>query len=86
MWLLTHHQVDKIVLGATGGLSTVFALLPVCFFFSARANAIYFAYLKTSWEDAQVKNDKRTLRKLDDQLSEFIKNMMSKPFWATKWL
>lgn len=83
-WLLTHSGADKVLLGATGGLSSVFSALPACFFFAARGNAIYLSFIKGSWQDARKHNDVSALKKLDEELTEFRKGTISKPFWAIK--
>lgn len=84
LWMITHAQADKVFLGASGGLSSIFSALPACFFFAARGNVIYLSFLRGSWHDARKRNDLLALKKLDDELTEFRKGSISKPFWALK--
>jgi FtsH-binding integral membrane protein len=83
-WLVLHSQSDKLFYGATGGISSLFSGIPACLFFAARANAIYLGFLKVSWQDAREKDDRPVLEKLDNELLEFRKGSLSKPFWSIK--
>jgi len=84
VWLLTHKGLDKVIFGATGGISSLFSAIPATFFFAARGNAIYLAFLKASWQDAVAENNRSVLEKLNDELTEFRKAALSKPFWSIK--
>jgi hypothetical protein len=84
VWPITHSGVDKLFYGATGGISSVFSGIPACFFFAARGNAIYLAFLKASWEDALAANDDSVLKKLNDELTKFRRENLAKPFWSIR--
>jgi uncharacterized membrane protein HdeD (DUF308 family) len=76
----TLHKGDKLYT-VTGAVISLFGAIPICLFYAARANEIYFAFWKKSWQDAQASNDLVALKKLDDELTVFRKGPFSKPFW-----
>src|SRR5260221_1785456 len=82
--LLTHSGIDKIFFGATGGIASLFSGIPACFFFAARGNAIYLGFLKASWQDAIAENNVSMLEKLSDELTDFSKGTLSKPYWSIR--
>jgi len=84
VWLLTHSMVDKVFLGATGGILSLFGGIPAHLFFAARNQAIYLGSLRASWQDAQKENDVPAMQQLKDEWIELRKGTLSKPFWSLR--
>lgn len=79
VWQLNHSGVDKVV---EGGIASAFGAIPVAKFFAARHNVIYLAFLKARWQDARAEDKNSDLKKLKDVLNDFIKGVLSKPFYS----